>query len=174
MVLNKEETMMMEDGVNIRIILTVDDATDSVPEQDKAKVESIINTIPDCKLGQYLDIRLLKIIGSREEKISETDGLITVTFEVPETLRGKGRKYSVIRIHNGESSVLEDLDDNDATVTIKTDRFSTYALTVTENTQENPKTGVFLIGIIGIFPAAVSAGAVTIFRKKRGNAGKNK
>lgn len=131
-VLTQEEKESVTDGVSIKIILTVNDATDTVPEEDKAKVEAAVNGLAGYRLGQYLDVNLLKIIGDMQTKITETNTPITVMFELPEALRGYGRNYSVIRVHSGEAAVLPDSDNDINTITIETDRFSTYALVYSE------------------------------------------
>ncbi len=131
--LSPEEKDIIKDGTNINIILKVDDAGETVPEQDKQKVETQISGLSDCKLGQYLDVKLLKIIGNTETPITETNKLIKVTFEIPSRLRGK-KEYSVIRVHNGVTTVLKDMDSDRNTITIETDQFSTYALVYVEKT----------------------------------------
>ena len=92
----------------------------------------------DYKLGQYIDVNLLKLIGDSQEKITETKAPITVIFEVPEALRGEGRNYSVIRVHGDETTVLPDTDNDPNTVTIETDKFSTYALAYSEKSTVTP------------------------------------
>lgn len=129
---DEEQQSVVNDGKDIRIILTVEDATNNVSDEDKASVEAAIG---NNKLGQYLDVNLFKKIGDEEaKKIAETNRPITITFEIPENLRGDGRTYSVIRVHNEETTVLEDKDENADTVTIETDKFSTYALVYSEAT----------------------------------------
>lgn len=131
-VLTDEEQEAANSGVNIKIMLTVNDATNNVSAQDKATAEDRLEQLKDYKLGQYLDINLLKIIGGSEGiKITQTNKPITVTFEIPDRLRGKSG-YSVIRIHDGKSDVLHDLDNVPDTITIETDKFSTYALAYQE------------------------------------------
>lgn len=138
-VLTPEEQNSVKDGIDIKIILTVEDATENVPLADKEKTEAEISRLADYKLGQYLDINLLKKIGGAGEiKITETNAPITITFELPNKLKGKSRTYSVIRVHNGETAVLHDLDDNSDTVTIKTDKFSIYALAYSEAVSASP------------------------------------
>ena len=129
MVLTQEEQEKVKEGVDIKIILKVEDASDSAPTEDKEKIETAVGSLEDYRLGQYLDVTLLKKIGEQEhEAITSTSKPITVTFEIPENLRGMA-KYTVIRIHGGETTILEDEDSDPNTVTIKTDKFSTYALT---------------------------------------------
>lgn len=131
-VLTTKEQEIINSGINIKIILTVNDATDNVSALDKTTVESKLVELKDYKLGQYLDVNLLKIIGDSEGiKITQTNSPITVTFEIPDGLKGKVR-YSVIRIHDDMVDVLDDLDSSPDTITIETDKFSTYALAYQE------------------------------------------
>lgn len=55
------------------------------------------------------------------------------------------RTFAVVRVHNGAAELLPDLDSEEDTVTIETDRFSTYALVYKDsygNEKDNePKTG---------------------------------
>ncbi len=141
-VLTPEEQENIKNGIDIKIILSVSNAAESVPTDDKAKIEAAIRGLTDYKLGQYLDLNLLKIIGNSEGvKITQTNRPITVTFEIPAALRGKA-EYSVIRVHNGTAAVLRDLDSAPDTVTIETDKFSTYALAYREKTTtSNPSGG---------------------------------
>ncbi len=141
-VLTHEEQEVINSGIDIKIMLTVDDATNNVSPQDKTAVENRLGGLKDYKLGQYLDVNLLKIIGGSEGvKITQTNKPITVTFEIPDALQGKVR-YSVIRIHQDKADVLQDLDNAPNTITIETDKFSTYALvyqeeTPSDNTSDN-------------------------------------
>ncbi len=133
-VLTPEEQAVINTGEDIRIILTIEDASDKAPAEDKTAVESEISKLTDYTLGQYIDVNLLIKIGNKEQKkITETKKPIKVTLEIPAELLGSGNTYSVIRVHNGETTVLPDLDDDENTVTIETDRFSTYALVYSEN-----------------------------------------
>ncbi|MCM1334120.1 MAG: autotransporter adhesin family protein [Bacteroides sp.] len=140
--LTPEEQKRTEEGIDIKIILKVEDGTATVSAEDKATVERTIGGSNGYTLGQYLDVELLKIIGGTQEKIRETSAEITVTFALPESLRKAGRAYAVIRVHEGAATILPDLDGDDATVTIRTDKFSTYALAYSdgENAQPNPPT----------------------------------
>lgn len=129
--LTEEEQKKVEEGTDIKLILKVEDASDSAPAEDKEKIDTAIGGLEGHVLGLYLDITLLKKIGEQEEKITRTNALITITFEVPSELHGKA-EYTVVRVHDGEITVLSDKDSDPDTVTIETDRFSTYALTYQE------------------------------------------
>lgn len=129
--LEEAEKQQLANGTDIKIVLDVKDAGGSVSSGDKALVETEINGGSAAKgytVGQYLDISLYKQIGENRTDITETKEQITITINVPESLRGTGRTFAVIRVHNGETVTLNDLDDDPNTVTVATDRFSTYVL----------------------------------------------
>ena len=80
--------------------------------------------------------------------------------------------YSIIRCHDGVCTLLEDLDTNPDTITIKTDRFSTYAVVYTNNsnTIEAPRTGyqsnMYLICVLGLALLCISFSARKYLNKK--------
>lgn len=129
MVLTEEEKKQAENGTEIKIILSVKDGQDTVTAGDRAAVSGALK---DFSLGQYLDISLYKIVGGNRSAVTQTAGNINITIVLPEGLAnndaGKTRRYGVIRVHNGQADLLKDLDSSPETVTISTDRFSTYAI----------------------------------------------
>ena len=143
MVLTKEEKQKAADGTDIRIVLDVKDASAIVSAADKALVEAALNgsLAKGYTLGQYLDISLYKVIGNSRTSIKETAGKITVRIDVPERLRNtdrtKTRTFAVIRVHGGKAELLSDLDNNEDTITIATDRFSTYAVIYKDTADKN-------------------------------------
>ena len=140
-ILSSEEQAAVNEGKDIQIILYVKDATGSVSAEDKEKIDTAIGGLKNYKLGQYLEVELLKKIGGSDgEKITRTNKPIRVTFDIPADMLGKG-EYSVIRIHDGEVTVLPDLDTAPNTVTIETDRFSTYVLTYREKAASSKPSG---------------------------------
>ena len=129
LLLTEEEKQQVQNGANIRIVLTVQDAGNTVSASDKAAVQQALNGFT---VGQYLNIDLYKLIGENRTDITETAEKIRIVITVPEALRntdsGKTRTFAVIRVHDGGTEFLNDLDDSDSTITIETDRFSTYAV----------------------------------------------
>ena len=129
MLLTDAEKEQVGSGTDIKFILDVKDAEDTVSSGDKEAVQSALN---GYEKGQYLDISLFKVVGQNRSAISETAKKITITVAIPDSLKStdsrKTRKYAVIRVHNGKADILTDMDDNDDTITIMTDRFSAYAI----------------------------------------------
>lgn len=130
LVLTDEEKQQVQNGTNILIRLVVEDANGSVEETDRTAVEAARG---DYQVGQYLDISLLKIVNDADPQIiSETKAKLRITIAIADVLKNTAdavtREYAVLRVHNGESSVLEDIDSDADTITIESDRFSTYAI----------------------------------------------
>lgn len=76
----------------------------------------------------YFDIQVViradnKVLGT----ISKTEEALTFMFAIPEELKLEGRKFIVLRIHNGEITEL-DISEIDGHYAIETDAFSTYAV----------------------------------------------
>ncbi len=133
MLLNETEKQLVAGGVDTRLVLDVKDAADTVSSADKALVEAALNrSLPGFTLGQYLDISLYKLVGMQRTDITRTSDKVIVTMAVPERLRNtdvsKTRVFAVIRVHDGKTDILNDLDTGADTISIATDRFSTYAI----------------------------------------------
>ncbi len=165
-VIPENERAQIKESDRIKIVLRVEDAGETVPKEDKQAVSDVIEQMTDYKLAQYLDVSLFRIINDNESKITSTSKPITVTFEIPEALRESDRGYAVIRVHEDEKTVLNDLDDDENTITIETDRFSTYALAYSEKPQKNPATGI-AASLIPLTCAFTAVTVVTIKRKKK-------
>lgn len=164
-VLAPEELAQLKDSDKISIVLEV---VENVPAEDKQKVDSYLENGGHV-LAQYMDVALYKIINDSKTQITSTNKPIRITFEVPEELRMENRSFAVLRVHGGETVLLPDLDNDKNTVTIETDRFSTYALVYSdkESASENgnPPTGIAL-SLIPFAAAAAFVTAANKFKKK--------
>ena len=69
-------------------------------------------------------------------KVEKLTDKITYEIAIPEELKKEGRIFKVIRIHNGQGSVLDTKEEN-GILSFETDRFSTYAFAYVD-----PKTNV--------------------------------
>ncbi|MCM1466807.1 MAG: hypothetical protein NC086_01565 [Alistipes sp.] len=139
-VLSSEEKEQIKEGVNITIRLVVNDASESVADEDRTATQKAAEE-SSFSVGRYLDISLIKIIqkddGTTETLVHNTGGQVRIVMEIPEDLRTPDRKFAVIRIHDEEIDVLEDKDDDPNTITIETDKFSSYAI-VYQEAKTNP------------------------------------
>ncbi len=162
-VIPEEELAKISDSDTVKIVLRVEDAEETVTNEDRQAVSKALEQMGDFKLAQHLDVSLFQVINDNESKVTSTIKPIAVTFEIPEALRGSGREFAVIRVHENETTVLNDLDDDPNTVTIETDSFSTYALAYTDKPQKNPATGI----AISLIPLPLALAALTVAAIKR-------
>lgn len=114
-------------------------------EFDEEEVALIEKELSKYTLAGYYGVAVLASTPDEDvvdPRITETLEPIEVKLELPKDLpavkEGFTRKYVVIRVHNGEATVIKDVKDNgDGTVTFKSDKFSTYALAYVD--EENKK-----------------------------------
>ena len=92
------------------------------------------NIMGDNPTITYFDADLFKqIAGGTKEQLHEPGIDIKVTIQIPNDLlnhdRTMDREYKIIRLHNGEVSVLSgEFDEATKEFTFATDKFSTYAI----------------------------------------------
>ena len=120
-------------GENIEIRVDVKDISGNVPKKDKSTIENGIKEyrkeMPDLILGMYVDISLFMKIGEADwNAVTGTEEPIEVVIGIPLKLQSTDREFFIIRSHEGEYTLLTDMDDASDTVTIHTDRFSAYAI----------------------------------------------
>ena|GEM_PF-1120681 len=120
---------LSDDDVNqgTKVWLDVTDIGANVSSEDKTLIDGAKG---DYVVGLYLDINLYKKIGSNDAvKVTETNGKVKISILIPENLRKSGRTFEIIRIHEGQTTVIPGTyDENTHIFTFETDRFSTYAI----------------------------------------------
>lgn len=160
-VLTDEEKNSVKDGIDVNIKLSVENISDTVSSSDKEAVESVAN---GYTVGEYIDVELLKQIGSSEwTNVRETKKPIRITVNIPKGLLGvDGRTFAIARVHNGKAELLKDLDNDPDTITFETSEFSTYSILYRDSSTSDkpPQTG--LKSFLGLWLLAMSA-SLTVF-----------
>ena len=125
-------------------------------------------------IGTILNIELQGKVGESDWKIfTELNEEVLITLDIPEELRKKDVIYYIVRNHDGEYTLLEDLDEEINTITFKTDRFSTYAIVYEKQKCDlcGICTGLFGVCIfVYIAAVIVIAGVIAlviVYRKKK-------
>ena len=142
--LSAAEVSRIENGEDIRVWIEAMDISATVSQTDKDLIDSKKG---NATIGMYLDIDLLKKIGSDSPvNITDTAGAVTITMELPISLINTNpifaRIFKVVRIHDGVATVIPATFAN-GKITFATDAFSTYAIiyTDTQNTGGNTGSG---------------------------------
>lgn len=105
-------------------------------ELPKEEVSLIEETLKDrFQLASFYGVGLLVVTpnGDVVEYVEEANEPVEVKLGIPTTLpevkTGFIRKYYVIRVHNGEVTIIDNVKINDdGTISFQSDKFSTYAL----------------------------------------------
>ena len=168
----EEEKAQIEAGAEVTITLEVKDITETVDAEDKALVEKEVAEVKDQKVGMYLDVNMFKQVGNNAAvKVPELDGKVKIQFTVPEELLVKdttmNRVYSIIRIHDGETTVIDaKFDPATKTLVFETDSFSTYAL-VYKDVEKTPDTSDHTSFALWMMLLAVGGCAIVYGGKRR-------
>ncbi|MDE7268670.1 MAG: heme exporter protein CcmD [Lachnospiraceae bacterium] len=156
-VLTPEQIQLVDDGETIEVRIDVKDISETVPTRDKEIIEDGIDAyqkeLPGLVLGMYIDISMFIRVGSGDwNAVTETKEPIEVIIGIPEELREDGREFYIIRSHEGEYTLLNDMDNAPETVTISTDMFSAYAISFKQTDTDNAQVGNVKCGLCHICP----------------------
>lgn len=170
--------------------------TDSLTKDQKKKVEAALNDgknvdfKPILKNGvnksdekvllAYVDDNKYNVVNAFDIEIQlyvddKNEGLITetskgLTFKVaiPESLKKEGRKFYVLRLHDGKIDKLEVKPNTGATTTTTdTKKDNTVKKDVKKNKKVNTSTktsSIFFTGLLGV--SIVGLGAVEVLRRR--------
>ena len=176
-VLSDEEKDQLNDG-NVSIDLNINNADKTVSDEEKKAVEDYLAAMQNgsYEIGLYINIDLFKTVNGEKTAVTDTNDPIRITVSVPETLLKDGRVFGLVRVHDGKAEFLKDLDTDPETITIESDKFSTYAVVYSDEQandtlpdDENKNTGFgfenSLIITMIISAATVFGSAVTIYFK---------
>ena len=148
-VLTSEQLQFVQDAGTIEIRIKVTDISENVPPQDQKILENGMETyrekVPGLTFGMCIDISMLIRVGENGwDTITKSEEPVEIMMGIPETLLADGREYYVIRAHDGEHTLMSDMDDTPDTITISTDMFSSYAIVYrqTDGAGENGKSGL--------------------------------
>ena len=177
----EEEKKEIENGSTVSVSMEVKDVTATVSESDKKLVEDKVKEVLNNGLvGAYLDLTLLKKVGSlKEVSVTETAAGVVVKLDIPESLKNTDssveRKYTVVRVHDGVAEALETSCEN-GVITFTTDKFSTYAIcyedvAATGNGQSSDNTintgDVYNIALYVLFAVVSCAGLASVVLRRK-------
>ncbi len=122
--LTPDEKMDVLKGKPISFNIDITENTATVDESTKKLMQKKVGYKP----VSYFDFMIMKTSGGTTTVIDNTAAELEVVVPIPDEYKKPGRKFFVIRNHNGVVDVLDDIGSDPNTVTFKTDRFSEYAI----------------------------------------------
>lgn len=137
----EEVALNVEMKVVVKVdIVVVEDMDETVQKEFASYLEEYQADLSEDKAvvqATVFDISVIKSLAGVEETITNLDTPIKITINIPEEYQEDGREFFILRNHDGEIDILEDLDTDPTTITIETDRFSNYTLNYVETVDED-------------------------------------
>lgn len=134
-------------GESITVSTEVKEADTNKAEikADAEKIQKELKTLvsedkASASVAMYLDINVLiktdtQVLGN----VTELPKAVTFMIAIPEKLQAEGREFKVMRVHNGEVTMLNTTMNKDGSaLTFDTNLFSTYALVYVDKKAEEP------------------------------------
>lgn len=126
----------MEITLGVNVWFDVKDATNTMSAADKEKINMAKG---DYTVGQLLDISLMKGVGNNSSvKVEQTNGKVKASIIIPVNLRKYGRKYAIIRVHNGVATIIPcSYDYIQYLLIFESDGYSSYAIIYKDEEPQN-------------------------------------
>lgn len=160
----------LEEGKSITAEVTVKVVDETViPAADKKKIDEVIadEKKSGVEVACYLDLSIMLKTTDGDElgTYNELTGKVTFTIPTPEGVTcPEGKEYVVIRIHNGESTIIPATVNSDGTLSFETDKLSSYALAIRDiEKASSPMLGI----IVAVVLLAVLTGGFLLFRRNK-------
>lgn len=186
--LSEDEKISLFEGNKIRANLNICQVSSvEIPEDEMAIFDKQTS---DIAIDDFFDIRFITEVDGVPHLVTNLNVPMKVIMKVSPEMKANGSgRYCVLRVHNGEFDILEDLDNDTDTVTFVTDKMSTFALAyynggnsidaqsgTSDNTLSKKNdntslviiimTGVIVIGVVIIAAVAISSGKKSRKKKK--------
>ena len=122
--MDKADIYELAEGGNANVNVSITRTDETISPEDKEQLNSYVGQLP----LKYFDITFMKRVGSKVTNVKTLKTPLEIVVEVPDDIYKSGQVYSILRLHEGKVTVLPDLDDDPKTITFRTDRFSSYAI----------------------------------------------
>lgn len=128
--LTDDEINTADQGGVIKLVLTIEDADDTITAESAAVIATVLD---GWKVGKYLDISLELFKFGVTTEIREIAEPVTIIIPIPDELINTNpkvkRTYKVIRNHEGVAEVLDtEYDKETQSLCFRTNLFSDYAI----------------------------------------------
>lgn len=157
-ILTEEQLKRVAEGatVNLKIsanIVSPEDLSSKDSKNINDGVEKYKKDVPGLNIAGYVDLSIyLQIDDDDWSYVRNTNKPVELVINVPESMQGLSKNYYVLRLHDGETMMFSDDDDDPETITISTGKFSIYVIMYdSEAAAEIEKTEKSEMSILVIF-----------------------
>ena len=131
--MTQSDLIALAEGGTANITVSLRDADNTIDEKSKEVIDGAVGQKP----LKYFDLTMMKLVDGMPVNVKELEVPMQIVIRIPDEIYKEGKVYSVLRNHNGQLTVLPDLDDDPRTITFSTDRFSAYAISEQIATPKN-------------------------------------
>lgn len=178
-ILTDEQLKRVAEGATVNLKITTDIVSDSdISKEDAEKIDKDLEEyrkdIPGLCIAGYVDISIYLSIDDEDwSYVSNTNKPVELVINVPDSMKGLSSSYYIMRLHDGETTLFNDNDDDPDTVTISTGKFSIYvimydseAAAEIEKTEKNEMNLLIVFVIILVVVLLVQIVYIFAIRKK--------
>lgn len=127
----EEELLMLQGELPVALDLSITDMEGKAPQEIKAAFEE--KKLPGMTVGRHFEVTLEETKNNKTRSVSEISEEIKVVIHVPKPLQAEDRRFYVLRLHtmrdgSQELAQLVDEDEDPATITFSTDKFTPCAI----------------------------------------------
>ncbi|MEG0076647.1 hypothetical protein [Anaerorhabdus sp.] len=128
-VLTSEQLEQLSKGTPVSIRIVTKEKNSELTEQEQELIDTSKNGDNSLKTVKIMDISF-EISFNNEPwvQLTEFNGDLMLTFKLDEEFQSLSDEWYLIHIHEGESTILYDIDEDSKTVTVNTGKNSIYAL----------------------------------------------
>ena len=160
--LSEEEKYQVLTGTPISFNVDITENTATIDEGTKEVMRKKIGYKP----VSYFDFLVMKTSNGTTSVINNTGAELEVVIPIPEQYRKDGRKFYIIRNHNGVVDVLQDIGDDPTTIRFRTDRFSEYAIAYEAVNVNKLILRFLIIAVIALILAIICFVSLVYYRRK--------
>lgn len=160
--LSEEEKYQVLTGTPISFNVDITENTATIDEGTKEVMRKKIGYKP----VSYFDFLVMKTSNGTTSVINNTGAELEVVIPIPEQYRKDGRKFYIIRNHNGVVDVLQDIGDDPTTIRFRTDRFSEYAIAYEAVNVNKLILRFLIIAVIALILAIICFVSLVYYKRK--------
>ena len=123
-IFSDDEKISVLNGDGASLNVDIVENSNTVPSNLKKDIDSKFG----YKALSYFDFTIIKTVDASSTIVEETPNELVVTIPIPAEFQKTGRKFCILRDHNGQVDVLENTSTDPNFITFRTDRFSEYAI----------------------------------------------
>ncbi len=159
--LTDEEKFKVLTGSQAAFNIDISDSNETITTQEKKAIESKVGYKP----VSYFDFVILKTSDGVTSVIDKTSAELEVVLPIPEKFKKNGRKFVVIRDHNGNVDVLKNIGDDPNTIRFRSDSFSEYAIAYEVVSASTLVIRFFIIAVVALILAILCVLNLLRFRR---------